>query len=407
MFAAMRIRIILLLIFAGSISHFHAISQSKWRFAVVGDTHVGSSDTLTTMIPYMIADNIESLFVLGDIVEGGKACSGPQLTAQLTEWKNIMAPLYAKGIDVYPIRGNHEADAHDNLTAWNSIFSSAYALPQNGPDGEKNLTYSVTHKNALFLCLDNYVNIHKVNQEWLDQQLASNTAPNLFVFGHEAAFKVFHADCLDDSITARNTFWQSLTSANAKVYFCGHDHFLDVAQVEDNDGNANNNIFQYLVGSGGGWLMDKYSNYNGENAPYTPTRIYHDMQHGYALVEISGEGPTDCNVTITWKRLTWNSSLKTYEYQATSNVIQYSSCAVTGIFNNNEASSKISVYPNPASDYINVSGFSGSTTIYDSMGRAMWIGEITNPTEICLKEFCPGMYIIRDKSYSARFLVNK
>ncbi len=401
----MRIILLSLLFSLGLTIHFHAISQTKWRFAVVGDTHIGSSDTLATMIPYIMADSIESLFVVGDIVDGGKACSGAQLTAQLSQWKNIIAPLYAKGISVYPIRGNHEADANDNLAAWNSIFSGAEALPQNGPDGEKNLTYSVANKNALFLCLDNYVNIHKVNQEWLDQQLATNTAPNLFVFGHEAAFKVFHADCLDDSITARNTFWQSLTNADAKVYFCGHDHFLDVAKVDDNDGNTSNDLFQYLVGSGGGWLMDKYSNYNGENAPYSPTRIYHEMQHGYALVEISGEGPADCNVTITWKKLTWNSSFTTYEYQATSNVIQYSSNAITGIPNNNEEPSKISVYPNPASDFINVSGFSGSTMIYNSMGRLMWFGEITDSTKISLEEFSSGVYVIRNKSSSARFLV--
>jgi hypothetical protein len=63
----------------------------------------------------------------------------------------------------------------------------------------------------------------------VDQELNSNSNNHLFVFGHEAAFKVFHADCLDDSVSARNTFWNSLKTAGARVYFCGHDHFLDAA----------------------------------------------------------------------------------------------------------------------------------------------------------------------------------
>ncbi|WP_372772229.1 hypothetical protein [Mangrovibacterium sp.] len=47
-----------------------------WRFAVVGDTHVGSSDTIAEMIPYLLADNIECLLIPGDLVEGVLSASG-------------------------------------------------------------------------------------------------------------------------------------------------------------------------------------------------------------------------------------------------------------------------------------------------------------------------------------------
>ncbi len=292
-----------------------------WKFAVVGDTHVtNNSDTIAEMIPYFIEDGIDLILIAGDIVEGGKNTTGPELEAELELWLSIFKPLYDNGIGVYPIRGNHEDDANNNLNVWNRIFSGDKALPQNGPSGEVNLTYSFTHKNALFIGLDTYVNIHKINQTWLDEQLSTNELPHIFTFGHEAAFKVFHSDCLDDFPTERNTFWQSLTDAGARTYFCGHDHFFDATEIDDSDGNDDNNIYQCLVGGGGGWLMPHY-NYNGDNSNYNVEPIYHSEAHGYALIEVSGESANDLDVTITWKeRIVEGNTVK---YIAASDVIEY------------------------------------------------------------------------------------
>lgn len=291
-----------------------------WKFAVVGDTHVSyDSDTIAEMIPYFLEDSIDLILLCGDIVEGGKKTTAAALETELKMWQAIFQPLYNAGIEIYPVRGNHEDDADNNIMVWNSIFSGDKALPQNGPSGETNLSYSFNHKNALFIGLDTYVNIHKINQTWLDEQLAANNQPHVFVFGHEAAFKVFHSDCLDDFPTERNTFWKSLSDAGVKTYFCGHDHFFDVTEIDDGDGNAENNVYQCLVGGGGGWLMSKYS-HNGDNADFTINPIYHRKEHGYALVEISGETVSDLDVTITWKeRVVEGTSVK---YLSTSNVIR-------------------------------------------------------------------------------------
>jgi len=203
-------------------------------------------------------DSIDLILLCGDIVQGGKQTTSAELEIELKMWQSIFEPLYAKGIGVYPVRGNHEDDANDDITAWNNVFADSRTLPQNGPSDETNLTYSFKHKNALFIGLDTYVNIHRINQTWLDQELALNEQPHIFTFGHEAAFKVFHSDCLDDFPTERNTFWKSLADAGVKTYFCGHDHFFDATEIDDGDSNAENNIYQCLVGGGGGWLMHKY-----------------------------------------------------------------------------------------------------------------------------------------------------
>ncbi|OFX87999.1 MAG: hypothetical protein A2W99_11430 [Bacteroidetes bacterium GWF2_33_16] len=295
----------------------------SWRFAVVGDTHVTiNSDTIKEMIPFFLQDSIDFILLCGDIVEGGKMTTSSELEMELKMWQDIFQPLYDNGIGVYPIRGNHEDDANDDITVWNKIFSGSNALPQNGPAGETNQTYSFNHKNAFFIGLDNYINIHRVDQEWLNQQLENNSNPHVFVFGHEAAFKVFHSDCLDDFQTERDIFWKSLTDAGVRTYFCGHDHFFDVAQIDDGDGNSDNDIYQCVVGGGGGWLMSRY-NYNGANSNYLPNGLFHRMEHGYVLVEICGETLTDLDVTITWKERNSNISNSDIVYSPTDNIIKY------------------------------------------------------------------------------------
>ena len=298
------------------------IDTSKvWRFAVVGDSHVTyNSDTVSEMIPYFLEDSIDLILLCGDIVQGGKNLNGTELEAELVMWQNIFQPLYNAGIGVYPVRGNHENDVDDNIEVWNKFFSGDKVLPQNGPSGETNLTYSFNHKNAFFVGLDTYVNIHKINQTWLDQQFAANTNPLVFVYGHEAAFKVFHSDCLDNYSSERNSFWESLSNAGVKTYFCGHDHFFDLTEIDDGDGNDQNNVYQYLVGTGGAWLMPKY-NYNGDNSNYTIDPIYHKKEHGYALVEIGVNSKSQVTVIITWKeRFAQDTNVS---YIATSNVISY------------------------------------------------------------------------------------
>lgn len=295
----------------------------SWKFAVVGDTHVTTnSDTISEMIPFFIQDSIDLLLICGDIVEGGKMTSSAELETELKLWMDIFKPLYESGIGIYPVRGNHEDDATDDISVWSQIFSGSKALPQNGPSGETNLTYSFSHKNAFFIGLDNYINIHRINQSWLDQQLEQNTNPHIFVFGHEAAFKVFHSDCLDDYEAERNVFWKSMTDAGVKTYFCGHDHFFDITQWDDGDGNTENDIYQCVAGGGGGWLMSRY-NYNGTNSNYTPKKMYHKVEHGYLLVELCGVTPDDLAVTITWKERTTNNTNGAIEYIATDNYFNY------------------------------------------------------------------------------------
>jgi hypothetical protein len=269
-----------------------------WTFISVGDSR-GSDNGVNSLILGELATEIvnqsaDLVVFPGDLVTGG--VNQTALEGQLLYWRGIMQPVYDAGIGVYPVRGNHDLGSPAGVTAWNNVFSGDYALPANGPAGEENLTYSVAHENALFLGLDQYVTPHRVNQGWVDQQLAASSAPHVFAFGHEPAFEVEHTDCLDDYPTERDAFWHSLEDAGSRAYFAGHDHFYDHARVDD-DGDPSNDVHQYVVGTGGAPLYSWSGVYDGDNGDYTLENLRHARAYGYVHGEIDG-----LTATLTWMR---------------------------------------------------------------------------------------------------------
>ncbi|MHC4259292.1 MAG: metallophosphoesterase family protein [Planctomycetota bacterium] len=272
-----------------------ATARSAVRFVVIADNQDLSGialEHLSEIAQAIIAEEADFVLVAGDLTWPlfGDAES------KLLQWRQVMQPVYDANIRVYPVRVNHDADA--NETVWNNVFSGMYAAPDNGPVGEKNLTYSFTYRNIFVAGLDEYVTPHRVNQGWLDQQFALNNRPHVFVFGHEPAFKLHHQDCLDDSPDARNAFWESIKAEGARVYFCGHEHCYDRARIDDGDGNAVNDLYQ-IVTTGGVqfFYADGPYDYDGDNQPYEPCGIYYEPEPvGYLRVDVN-----NVDVTMNWK----------------------------------------------------------------------------------------------------------
>lgn len=265
-------------------------SSNTWKFVVVGDSR-GSNNGVNTdawghLVQAIVKEGAEFVLFPGDLTTNGTQ-------TQLAQWLKTTKPLYDAKIGVYPLRGNHEG----SVSAWNSAFTGSYRLPQNGPTNEKNLTYSAVHKNVFFVALDNYSSSYEVNQSWLSTQLAANSQPHVFVFGHEPAFAADHSDTLDDHSSQRNTFWQSLKAAGCRTYFAGHDHFYDHARIDDGNGNSNDDLHQFIVGSAGAPLYGFSGKYSGANGGYTPKQQYHADQYGYVVVQITG-----MSVKLTFKQ---------------------------------------------------------------------------------------------------------
>jgi 3',5'-cyclic AMP phosphodiesterase CpdA len=271
-------------------------AEQRWRFIVTGDSRGDNNGVNTAILGELAAEivkkQVDFVLLSGDLVNG--YIDQATMDSQFKTWQDTMQPVYDAGIGVYVVRGNHDLGDPPGITAWNSVFKDKFSMPANGPAGEKNLTYSVRHKNAFIVGVDEYVRLRRVNQEWLDTQFAANTKPHVFIFGHEPAFKTEHKDCLDDYAAERDMFWASIEKAGGRTYFCGHDHFYNHARVDD-DGDPNNDIHQYIIGTAGAPLYDWQKDYDGENSGYTVKGIYHSKEYGYCLVKIDG-----LDVTVTW-----------------------------------------------------------------------------------------------------------
>jgi hypothetical protein len=297
----------LLLVLVGTGESSYA---APWRFIVFSDTQ--APDWTNQINDAILAELVQAItnerpaFVLF----GGDMVNSP-LKGTTEAWLELMAPVYGAGIPVFPAMGNHDADAVFEIKRL-----LGPGLPDNGPEGETDQTYAATYDNALVLVPNSfsYTNRLRVNQKWVDAVLATNTQPHVFVMSHAPAFKVFHIDCLGAYPQERNDFWLSLKRANCRMYFAGHDHFYDHARIDDWDGNPDNDIHQFVLGTGGAPFYND-STYSGDNDPYNPLRVMHEQMYGYLRVEVDG-----FRVTATWCRRTapgvFTASSEVFSYTA-------------------------------------------------------------------------------------------
>ena len=259
-----------------------------WRFMVIGDSRGSwfmepiNTAIMTELKAEILRVKPAFVFVSGDLVYSGNQ-------ADFQTWRDLLADVYDAGIAVYPVMGNHDASDPDGFKA---VFGGD--IPDNGPPGETDLTYFVAHENALVLALDYYDSPTVINMPWVNSVLDANTRPHVFAIGHMPAFKVAHTDCLDNYPQLRDKFWDTLKAAGGRAYFAGHDHFYDHMRVDDGDGNEDNDLHQIIVGTAGAPLYGD-APYDGDNGPWTPTRILHEPNYGYVLVEIENR-----DATLTW-----------------------------------------------------------------------------------------------------------
>lgn len=285
-------------------AHAAHAAEHSWRFIVTGDSRSNGEHNgvnvpiLTEIANEIVKRDVDFVLLSGDLVVGSP--EQEKIQSQLTTWMDVMKPVYDAGIGVYPIRGNHDTGGTKmsaDSTAWNNIFTGPFALPDNGPQNEKNLTYSFTHKNSLIIGLEQYGHeTHTINQDWFEKQLAENKKPHIFVYGHAPAFEVHHKDCLDDHPEKRDDFITALQNAGGRLYFAGHDHFYDHA-FANNDFYPDNDIHQFIVGTAGAPLRNKNFDtpYPGQNTSYSLTNLNYASKFGYIIVSING-----LEVTTIW-----------------------------------------------------------------------------------------------------------
>jgi hypothetical protein len=309
-----------------------------WRFAAFGDSRGGSitensgsdmgvrSSVLSAIVKSVQADQVDLVVFSGDEVDG-RAKYG-SMEAQLKKWKKIMQPLVDANIPVYAFRGNHEENeqegsetSEDPVKAWekaigDTMIDHTTDKIRQLPGVKPFLTYSIDHKNARFVCFDQYIGRSKtydstkydsnvnygVVNGWVLQQIQQAQSPWVFAFGHEPAFILHHTDCMANAPIERDDLWDALGSKGG-IFICGHDHMYVRCTAPD---AAGNDVTEIVSAAAGAPLYpydnkklnekidvrvvpeDKFVNAHGG----TPNTNGLPAYFGYTLVTIEGDTAT-------------------------------------------------------------------------------------------------------------------
>jgi hypothetical protein len=208
----------------------------------------------------------------------------------------------------YPIIGNHEAETLSDMewlrTEYNTGNSGRTALKfntnHNGPTGSVETTYSWDYGNAHFIALNQYwdggITLGSDNAtdgdmvpglyDWLSMDLAANTKPFVFVFGHEPAFPYSRhvGDSLDQYPNNRDAFWSLLEAEDVQAFFCGHTHYYSKHQGDKDHAGS---VWQFDAGNAGNDPGDGLTYFDvvvGSNQ--STVNVYRDGGTGvFSLVE--------------------------------------------------------------------------------------------------------------------------
>lgn len=338
-------RLVVCLALAAFVAFSGLAAAAPWRFALLGDQRDanGTIGVNGPVIQSMVNDilsnrGVSFALVGGDQIHGVFATPPshqPQTTLPVMyrNWRAAMGRLWRMS---YPVRGNHETYSERYATRpvqgfpWtysgsvpypynylNYMLRYLHQIPQNGPSNEKGLTYTFASQEAFFIGLDQFMpgNEFRVNQGWLDQQLAANILPHVFVYAHAPAVSISkYLPSMACYPLQRDVFWESLSAAGAQVYLSGHSHQYNRAtvQVTDVNGNTTNPITQLIVGGGGGpldplWNQIYYyyqpeggqpdpKDLPGSKESVTATpEVSVGQQYGYAIFTVDGN-----HVSITY-----------------------------------------------------------------------------------------------------------
>jgi len=271
-------------------------AAQPWSFAVLGDqrdqgTYGINQEIVEKMAAEIAKKNPAFVLCAGDQIHGVDRAGQAPLPLQYTHWKDAMAPILSIS---YPVRGNHETygdvdtPGPDYAKHWmDNIANVLTQIPKNGPPNEVGMNYSFSRNNVFIIGLEQSyaTSWYQVNQTWLNDQLKANTLPFTFVYGHYPAFgfaKDLEPGSLADHPTQRDAFWKSLGDSSVNIYFAGHVHVYNRAEISIDGGPE---IQQLVVGTGGAPLVPWDGKYDD---PRVILKSHLEGQYGYSLVTVDG-----------------------------------------------------------------------------------------------------------------------
>jgi len=267
------------------IFRFAVFSDSRGQLKTdkCADDNFGVAQTLATVVRSVLAKNVSHPMRLalfpGDMISGGGKRDAVSVAAcnkvQLLHWRETVKPILDAGIRFSVTVGNHEVVARDetvprercskhsnaytpaaeNFKVFREVLGDMLLSSRIGPKSDLGVMYSFEMGGCHFAVLSAYTMSEKNSfsnetMEWLARDLSQAKANGLitFVASHPPAFPGGGHMCdslpsFDPDYTCENMkgidrrkdrdrFWDLLKTNDVVAYFCGHEHNIQVQEVE-------------------------------------------------------------------------------------------------------------------------------------------------------------------------------
>jgi hypothetical protein len=228
-------------------------------FAGMGCLHPAPASPTPTSFHFTVTSDIHlKADAFGQVLDAMQANSGGQGAFQISigdvvdaagqspeTLRAVIDATFGPKAVWYPVVGNHDTKSEPALQWRRDEFNKgsggraplATLIKNPGPPGGAETTYSFDYGYAHFVILNEYYNgttdtgtdgdIVPALLRWIESDLAANTKPLVFVFGHEPAFAQSRhvGDSLDAHVANRDAFWNLLVKYRVQAFFSGHIHY--------------------------------------------------------------------------------------------------------------------------------------------------------------------------------------
>jgi hypothetical protein len=222
--------------------------------------------------------NQEATALLLDRIAGTVFTAGDNLNGTPPTLQNYLecyGPSWGRHFSrTRPVPGNHDYD-YPGPSTYFSYFGVA-----PGPEGLGFYSYDVSGWHVVALNSNISMRPGSAQYEWLDEDLAANSARCTVAYFHHPLF----SSSLNGPTPAVRDLWRVLYDRGVEVVLNGHDHVYERFGPQDPDGRADpaRGIRQFTVGTGGASLY-------GFGAPRANSEI-RAIVHGVLKLTLQATG---------------------------------------------------------------------------------------------------------------------
>ena len=196
----------------------------KFTFLILGDSQSTDYNVWGTVLRKAVDSNPGVAFAahVGDLVDVG------QNYAEWDAWFRHTKGVF-DSLPLMPAIGNHETYTPERKFSPPVLFKALLALPDNGPQGLEEHSYSFDYANAHFVVLDSqigeqrqfYPDMLERQAHWLDRDLRQTQKTWKIVLLHRP---LYDNKSFQDNLLVRSTLAPLFDKHKVDIVFSGHDH---------------------------------------------------------------------------------------------------------------------------------------------------------------------------------------